>query len=126
VRKIVGVLQKHRVAVKSMFRYFDLNLDGVITPEELANGLLCLGEVYDLKFEKEDVKALTAFLDKDKNNNIDYAEFFDTFTVTCPDLHSALKSVHSTEVMRGGAVHGVDGKPTRAKRVAKKDPQVSD
>jgi len=104
VRKIVGVLQKHRVAVKSMFRYFDLNLDGVITPEELANGLLCLGEVYDLKFEKEDVKALTAFLDKDKNNNIDYAEFFDTFTVTCPDLHSVISAhflaQHNTMALR--------------------------
>mmetsp|Transcript_32754 Transcript_32754/g.63923 ORF Transcript_32754/g.63923 Transcript_32754/m.63923 type:complete len:695 (-) Transcript_32754:191-2275(-) len=116
--KIVNVLQKHRVAVKTMFRFFDLNGDGVISPQELANGLVCLGKVYEESFEVDEVKTLVAHLDKDKSNSIDYSEFLNTFTVSNPELSQALKSVKREDVMRGGTVSSAVNKPKRAHRMA--------
>jgi len=122
--KIVNVLQKHRVAVKTMFRYFDLNGDGVISPQELANGLVCLGKVYNETFEVEEVKTLVAHLDKDKSNSIDYSEFLNTFTVSNPELSNALKSVKREDVMRGGIVSSAVNKPKRAHRMASRQPSL--
>jgi len=122
--KIVHILQKHRVAVKTMFRYFDLNGDGVISPEELANGLVCLGKVYDESFKLDEVNTLVAHLDKDKNNSIDYSEFLDTFTVSNPELSHALKSVSSADVMRGSMISSSVHKPKRAHRMASRQASI--
>jgi len=101
LEKITNLLLKHRVAVKSMFRYFDANCDGKVSPEELTNGLVCLSKVYNEDFSEEEVKKLVAELDKDGDASIDYSEFCEAFSVANPQLAEAIKKVPADTVMRG-------------------------
>ncbi|GAB5365686.1 hypothetical protein AAMO2058_001079200 [Amorphochlora amoebiformis] len=104
LQKITDVLQRHRVAVKSMFRYFDSNGDGQITPKELHNGLVCLGQVYKTNFTKAEVDTLIEHLDKDGNKAIDYDEFLAHFSVSDSEIAKKLDAVPRSSVMRGGTL----------------------
>lgn len=60
--------------IKSIFTNMDINKDGVLTLQELENGLK---ELKELKNENtfKNLKALFNSLDTDQNNYIDYTEF---------------------------------------------------
>jgi len=101
IEKISNVLLKHRVAVKSMFQFFDTNGDGKVCPQELADGLMVISKVYDESFSEHEVKSLVEELDKNGDSEIEYAEFLATFTVSNPELAKALKTVPVENIMRG-------------------------
>jgi len=120
LQKIISVLQKHRVAMKSMFRYFDTNNDGIISPEELTNGLKCLGAVYGAMFSQKEAETVVKFLDKDGSNGIDYKEFLECFSVKDKMMAQALLKVPKSSVMRGGTLSTGDLKRTRNMRRSSK------
>mmetsp|Transcript_73088 Transcript_73088/g.174150 ORF Transcript_73088/g.174150 Transcript_73088/m.174150 type:complete len:748 (+) Transcript_73088:139-2382(+) len=57
--------------VRNKFKQWDKNGDGVISQEELTEVMKSLGGL----FSEEEMEALFAFIDKDKNGKVDYNEF---------------------------------------------------
>ena len=57
--------------LKQIFRMFDLNGDGLITKQELKQGLHKLGE----RLNDVEIDALMEEADIDGDGNIDYGEF---------------------------------------------------
>ena len=112
MRKLTTVLLQHRVAVRSMFRFFDSDGNGVISPGELENGLVCLAKVYGIEFSSGEVKELCKHLDKNKDNSIDYEEFFSCFSVANPKLAKYLKDTPAYQRLRGGEINKA---PVRAR-----------
>jgi len=124
LNKITQVLLKHRVAVKSMFRYFDANGDGEISLQELTNGLVILGKVYNETFKEEEVKELVNYLDKDGNKGIDYSEFLAHFSVSSPELTKALSRVPSKDLMRGCSLQDLGMLSSRRQHRTRRDSVV--
>lgn len=88
-----------------MFRFFDSDGNGVISPGELENGLVCLAKVYGIEFSSGQVKELCKHLDKNKDNSIDYEEFFSCFSVANPKLAKYLKDTPAYQRLRGGEIN---------------------
>lgn len=70
-QKSSGTQSEETVLLKS-FKYFDLNNNGVVEPEEFAKAIEKIGIMIPTK---QDLDALFSIYDVDKSGAIDYKEF---------------------------------------------------
>ena len=69
-------VRENGVALDAAFRHFDSDGDGLISIDELEQGLLDLGIFSDIKDRKAQTAAMISKFDKNDDGNLSLKEFF--------------------------------------------------
>ena len=84
MEQLCSLLHAHHWSLKQAFDYFDVNGDGVLSPEEFRTAVQSLssmeaapGEEPPLRLSPEQIDRLIASLDRDGDGVIDYEEFLE-------------------------------------------------
>merc|ERR1719474_2401798 len=90
--------------VRQAFKQFDVDGDGKITKQEVAQGMNKSGR----SFTKEDIEILFLLADKDGDGQIDFTEFALILIPTAPERISKLKKKYTTKAAVQAAFKSFD------------------
>ena len=91
MEKLTQLLYKNRFELQSLFRYFDVNGDGIISLPEFKDGILSLADLLEEPLTERDVSHLITFMDRNSDGRIEYSEFFDSFHIADEELRETVK-----------------------------------
>jgi len=93
VQEVSHMLFKNRAQVEALFRFFDANGDGMISPVEFKNGLLSLAIVLNNStLHDEHIEQMVKVIDKNGDGQISYDEFFGQFDLSSTSVLSTSTS----------------------------------
>lgn len=69
----------HRYELESLFRFFDLDGTGVITANELRDGLMSLGQVLGKNLTPQQLESAVELIDRENSGSVNYQAFFQGF-----------------------------------------------
>lgn len=81
VQQISNCLYQHRIHLRTAFRLFDRDGNGVITADEFSQGMNSINDLLENPLTTEQIEELRHGLDKNNKGTIDYHEFFTSFSI---------------------------------------------